>query len=199
VLPGVTVVGFLALSGAISTSSNHSSQRTLSDSAEIKGVPPGSTVYPIDNSTQPAFSLPNGTEIRKRRRLNGHGELTVENGTLDDAVVNLVDLNSMKTIRTFYVKTDKTFTERQIPPGFYGVYFTSGIDWNVSLKTFNLNPSYKHFGKNLEYTEKIDEDTEKVEKIIYTISLQPVLGGNAETDNSDKDYFDKIVNDGTMD
>jgi len=187
------------LSGAISTSSNHSPQPTSSNSVEIKGVPPGSTVYTIDNSTQPAFSLPNGTEIRKRRHLNGHGELTVENGTLDDAVVNLVDLHSMKTIRTFYIKTDKTFTERQIPPGFYGVYFTTGIDWNVSLKAFNLNPSYKHFGKNLEYTEKIDEDTEKVAKIIYTISLQPVQGGNAEIDISDKDFFDKIVNDGTTD
>jgi curved DNA-binding protein CbpA len=158
-------------------------------------IPKGLTPIPY----QPTFSLPNGTEIRKRRHLNGRGELTVENGSLDDAVVHLVDLNTGKTIRTFYVKTDNTFTERQIPPGLYGVYFTTGIGWNVALKTFNLNASYSHFGKNLEYTEKIDQDRGKVEKITYRISLQPVQNGNAEIESSDKDSFDKMMNDGTAD
>jgi curved DNA-binding protein CbpA len=158
-------------------------------------IPKGLTPIPY----QPTFSLPNGTEIRKRRHLNGHGELTVENGSLDDAVVHLVDLNTGKTIRTFYVKTDNTFTERQIPPGLYGIYFTTGIGWNVALKTFNLNASYSHFGNNLEYTERIDQDRGKVEKIIYKMSLQPVQGGNAEIESSDKDSFDKMMNDGNTD
>jgi hypothetical protein len=149
--------------------------------------------------SQSAFSLPNGTELRKRRYLNGRGELTVENGSLDDAVVHLVDLNTGKTIRTFYVRADNTFTERQIPPGLYGVYFTTGIGWNAALKTFNLNASYSHFGNNLEYTEKIDQDRGKVEKIIYKMSLQPVQGGNAEIESSDKESFDKMMNDGTID
>jgi TPR repeat protein len=152
-----------------------------------------------DNPSQSAFSLPNGTEMRKRRHLNGRGELTVENGSLDDAVVHLVDLNTGKTIRTFYVKTDNTFTERQIQPGLYGVYFTTGIGWNVALKTFNLNASYSHFGNNLEYAERIDQGRGKVEKIIYKMSLQPVQGGNAEIESSDKDSFDKMMNDGTAD
>lgn len=152
-----------------------------------------------DNPSQSAFSLPNGTEMRKRRYLNGRGELTVENGSLDDAVVHLVDLNTGKAIRTFYVKTDNTFTERQIPPGLYGVYFTTGIGWNVALKTFNLNASYSHFGKNLEYTERIDQERGKVEKINYKMSLQPVQGGNAEIESSDKNSFDKMMNDGTTD
>jgi hypothetical protein len=159
-------------------------------------IPKGLT---LDDPSQPAFSLPNGTEIRKRRHLNGRGELTVENGSLDDAVVHLFDLNTGKTIRTFYVKTDNTFTERQIPPGLYGVYFTTGIGWNVALKTFNLNASYSHFGNNLDYTERIDQDRGTVEKIIYKMSLQPVQDGNAEIESSDKDSFDKMMNDGTTD
>jgi hypothetical protein len=137
--------------------------------------------------------------MRKRRHLNGRGELTVENGSLDDAVVHLVDLNTGKTIRTFYVKTDNTFTERQIQQGLYGVYFTTGIGWNVALKTFNFNASYSHFGNNLEYTERIDQDRGRVEKIIYKISLQPVQDGNAKIESSDKDSFDKMMNDGTTD
>jgi TPR repeat protein len=152
-----------------------------------------------DNPSQSAFSLPNGTEMRTRRHLNGRGELTVENGSLGDAVVHLVDLNTGKTIRTFYVKTDNTFTEQQISPGLYGVYFATGIGWNVALKTFNLNASYSHFGNNLEYTERIDQDRGKVEKIIYKISLQPVQHGNAEIESSDKNSFDKMMNDGTTD
>lgn len=211
-LPGV--LGLFALWGAISTSSKNrppatlpsdfsgwdiSSQPARSNSAEVKGLPPGLTVYPIDNPTQPAFSLPNGTEIRKRGHLNGRGELTVENGTSYDAVVLLVDLNTGKTIRTFYVVTGNAFTERQISPGLYGLYFSTGTDWNTASKTFNSAASYSHFGENLEYTEKIDQATEKVETITYKISLQPVQGGNAEIEPSDKDSFDKIMNDGSSD
>ena len=152
-----------------------------------------------ENPPQSAFSLPNGTEMRKRRHLNGRGELTVENGSSDDAVVHLVNLNTGETIRTFYVKTDNTFTERQIEPGLYGVFFTTGIGWDVALKTFNLNASYSHFGKNLEYTERIDQDGGKVEKVTYKISLQPVQDGNAEIESLDKESFDKMTNDGTTD
>jgi len=192
-------VGLIAWWGAVSTSSNRSSQPAPTTAAEVKGVPPGLTADPIVSPPQPVFSLPNGTEIRKRRHLNGRGELTVENGTLDDAVVHVVDLQTGKTIRTFYVKTDNAFTEKQISPGEYGVYFTTGIDWNVELKLFNLSASYSRFGTNLEYTEKIDEDTGKVETVTYKISLQPVHGGNAKIEPSDKDAFDKMMNDGTTD
>ena len=157
-------------------------------------VPKGLT---LDNPSEAPFSLPNGTEMRKRRYLTGRGELAVENGTLDDAVVHLVDLHTGKTIRTFYVKRDDMFTERQISPGLYGLYYSTGIDWNEQLKKFNLDASYRHFGTNLEYTEKKDEDTGKVETVTYKISLQPVHGGNAKIEPSDKDAFDKMMNDGT--
>jgi len=192
-------VGLLALWGILSTSSNRSSQPAPSDSAPADGAHPGLTAYPADNSTQPAYSLPNGTEIRKRRRLNGHGELTIENGTSYDAVVILLDLNSGKTIRTFYVVTGDTFTERQISPGLYGLFFSTGSDWNTASKKFNSAASYSHFGENLEYTEKIDQDTEKVETITYKVSLQPVPGGSAAIEPSDKDSFDKKMNDGSPD
>jgi hypothetical protein len=192
-------VGLIAWWGAASTPSNRSSQPTPSDSAGVTGVPPGLTAEPIVSPSQPVFSLPNGTEIRKRRHLNGRGELTVENGTLDDAVIHVVDLQTGKTIRTFYVKTDNTFTEKQISPGEYGVYFSTGIDWNVELKSFNLNASYSRFGANLEYTERMDEVTGKIETVTYKISLQPVHDGNAKIEPSDKDAFDKMMNDGTTD
>ena len=165
-------------------------------------VPKGLTLDPSGNAGSPsdfAVSLPNGTELRKRRRLNGRGELTVENGTSSDAVVHLVDLSSEKTIRTFYVKAGNTFTERQISPGLYEVYFATGTDWNAGLRTFNSSANYHQFGRNLEFSEKRDPEKGKIEYGTYQITLQPVMGGNAATFPSDKSAFDKLMNDPTTD
>jgi hypothetical protein len=179
-----------------------------SPDADIRdfNIPKDSTPIPsiqapkgVTLDDQPAFSLPNGTEIRKRRRLIGYGELSVENGTSFDAVIHLIDMNTEKTIRTFYVKSGNTFTERQIAPGLYGLYYTTGIDWNVALKKFNSSTSYNQFGKNLEYTEKRDPDAGKIEYSIHNITLQPVQDGNVATYPTSKEAFDKMMNDGTTD
>jgi hypothetical protein len=173
---------------------NGSSTRPAQDPKAVELQPSD-----IDAPSRLALSLPNGTELRKRRHLNGHGELTVENGTQYDAVVHLVDLNSEKTIRTFYVKTGDAFVERQISPGLYGVYFTTGLDWNKDLRTFNSSASYSQFGKNMEFSEKSDPDSGKIEYSTYQITLHQVLGGNTPTYPSDKNAFDKLMNDGTTD
>jgi hypothetical protein len=140
------------------------------------------------------YSLPNGTEIRKRLHLNGYGELSVENGTLDDAVVHLVELNRHKTIRTFYVQSGMTFNERQISHGLYGIYFSTGRDWNIETKSFNENADYSQFGRNVDYSETKNASAGKIEFNTYKITLQPVQGGNVTTFSSDKDTFDKMMN-----
>jgi curved DNA-binding protein CbpA len=180
----------------------YTSQRHSDSSGGTISVPKGLTpISPpdLENPARTAFNLPNGTELRKRRHLNGHGELTVENGTSFDAVIHLVDLNSEKTIRTFYVDTGSTFIERQIAPGLYGIYFATGSDWDAGLKTFNSSAGYSQFGRNLEYSEKPDPDNRKIEYSTYQITLQPVQGGNAATYPSDKDAFNKLMNDGNAD
>jgi hypothetical protein len=171
----------------------------------VRGVPPGPTEEPLHAKSDPwavvntSFSLPNGAEIRKPRHLNGHGELTVENGTSFDAVIHLVDLNSGKTVRTFYIRAGNTFTERQIAPGLYGLYFTTGSDWNVASKVFNSSASYSQFARKVEYSENPDPDAGKIKYSTYKITLQPVPGGDAATYPLDKDAFDKMMNDGTTD
>ena len=147
----------------------------------------------------PALSLPNGTELRKRGHLNGVGELTVENGTSYDAVVHLVDLKTEHPIRTFYVRQGSTFTERQIATGLYGIYFATGLDWNRSVKKFTTAASYSQFGRNLEFSEKRDSGSREVEYATYKITLQTVVGGDVSPLPSDKDSFDKMMNDGATD
>lgn len=172
------------------------------NNAVLDANPPSShlTQVPLDRNyvvPTPAVRLLNGTELGKRRHLNGLGALTVENGTSFDAVVHLVDLKNEKAIRTFYVQQGGTFTERQIAPGLYGIYFATGNSWNPELKNFSSAASYSHFGRNLEYSEKRGSEAGNVGYATYTITLHPVLGGNVVTYSSDKGTFDKMMNNET--
>lgn len=193
------------------TSSQHGSSSTTSTPATSIAVSPqNSPVGAIDrpsrgatplsfNENEVEVTLENGTELNKRRHLNGRGELTVENGTSFDAVVHLVDLKTGKTIRTFFVQRGNTFTERQIASGLYGIYFATGVNWNSGLKKFTSDASYSQFGKNLEYSEKRDSEASKVEYATYKITLHPVVGGNVTSLSLDKDTFDKKMIDGATD
>jgi hypothetical protein len=185
--------------------SNRGPSPTASKEAISPAVPrPPSGLTPVplepnDFELMPAVRLLSGTELRKRRHLNGLGELSIENGTSFDAVVHLVDLKTEKTIRTFYVQQGDTFTERQIAPGLYGIYFATGDWWNPESKKFNSAASYSQFGRNIEYSERRDPDAGRVGYDTYKITLQPVVGGNVTTYPSDKDDFDKMMNDPTKD
>ena len=164
--------------------------------------PSGLTPITIDKNDvelTPTVRLLNGTELRKRIHLNGLGELTVENGTDYDAVVLLVELNTEKTIRNFYVTAGNTFTEPRIAPGLYAIYFVTGSDWNPDLKTFNASAIYSQFGRNVEFSEKHDQDSGKIEYSTYKITLQPVIGGDTAIYPSNKDTFNKLMNDASTD
>jgi len=161
---------------------------------------PSSSLTPVtidqnDVDLIPTVRIRNGTELSKQRRLDGLGGLTVENGTGYDAVVLLVELNTGRTIRNFYVTTGDSFTEPRIAPGVYTIYFVTGAYWNQELKTFNSNANYSQFGRNVEFAEKPNEVTGKIEYSNYKITLQPVIDGNATIYSSNKDTFNKLMND----
>ena len=58
------------------------------------------------------ISLGNGTEIKSRLNLDGHGELTIKNGTSYDAIVNLVEPGSQRLVRSFYVQSRRSSSRR---------------------------------------------------------------------------------------
>jgi curved DNA-binding protein CbpA len=194
-----------------STSSNRSTSSTTSMDATSPAVPSqnngggninrppsGLTPVPLDQKDielMPDTRLRNGEELSKRKRLNGLGELTVENGTGYDAVVLLVELNTEKTIRNFYVTAGNTFTEPRIAPGLYTIYFVTGTYWNPELKAFNSSANYSQFGRNVEFSEKPDQVSGKIKYSTYKITLQPVVDGNATIYSSNKDTFNKLMND----
>ena len=174
---------------------------TEATSHAVPRPPGGLTPVPIGEKDigLPTVRLLNGTELRKRRHVNGLGGLTVENGTGYDAAILLVELNTEKTIRNFYVTAGSSFTEPRIAPGVYAIYFVTGSDWNPELTAFNFNANYSHFGRNVEFSEKPDQASGKIEYSTYKITLQPVVGGNAAINPSDKDAFNKLMNDASTD
>ena len=187
------------------TRSNRGPSPATSTQATPPAVPrPPSGLPPVppdrnDVELTPTVRLPNGTELRKRRYLHGLGELTVENGTENDAVVLLVELNTEKTIRDFYVTAGNTFTEPRIAPGLYAIYFVTGSDWNPEKNAFNSNAIYSQFGRNVEFSEKPDQVSGKIEYSTYKITLQPVVGGDAAIYPSNEDAFNKLMNDASKD
>ncbi len=150
-------------------------------------------VTDVPEADTPARYLENGTEIRRRLRTGGLGELTVENGTSGDAVVNLVYAPTTKVIRSFYVRSGSSFTERGIRPGSYDVYFSAGTDWNPNLRRFNRDVSYVRFGKELQFTETPNQNNE-IEYEKHEITLQPVIGGDVPSTPVDEATFDQLLN-----
>ncbi len=147
----------------------------------------------VSEADTTARSLENGTEIRRRLRTGGLGELTVDNGTSGDAVVNLVYTPTNRVIRSFYVRAGSSFTERGIRSGSYDVYFSAGTDWNPNLRRFNRDVSYVRFGKELQYTEEPNGNNE-IEYEKHEITLQPVIGGNVLSTPVDEATFDQLLN-----
>lgn len=82
-------------------------------------------------------SLPTGSRIEGDIG-TGHGKLAVENGTDEDAVVQLSDVTTDQTVRWFFVKAHTTAHKARIPEGTYRLTFTTGLNWVESDDTFQL-------------------------------------------------------------
>lgn len=132
-------------------------------------------------------SLPTGTRLADDAGLEGHGRLSVSNGTGLDAVVRLYDPSTLKTARWFFVKAGASATVQFIPQGKYVLAYTDGLDWDESETVFRWNPSYHEFEKLLSYTEQTDVEAIRFEKI--TITLNPVIGGNIKAKSISRNDF----------
>jgi DNA-directed RNA polymerase subunit RPC12/RpoP len=150
------------------------------------------TACSVENSMV-SSSLSNGTEIRNRRRLNGRGKLEVENGNSMDAVVNLVDVDAKRIVRSFYIKANNKFTEPDIAPGLYHVQFVIGNDRDTKARRFARCAEYQQFPDNLEYSEPEDESTGKVAITTYQITLHDVFDGNVHIIPMNGQAFDAMM------
>ncbi|GAA2498748.1 hypothetical protein [Winogradskya humida] len=123
--------------------------------------------------------LSNGKYV-KRTSTGGLGHLKIENGG-DDTTVSLV--KGKKTVFTVYVRGGKTYTAKGIKDGTYRIYTATGADWNSAKKGFTRDCGFSKFDDTFKFS------TTSRTSSIWTITLTPVVGGNATTSDVDPDAF----------
>jgi hypothetical protein len=123
-------------------------------------------------------SLPTGARIEEDVGANGYGELTVDNGTAEDAVARLSGTGD-DTLRWFFVKAHSAAHVAQIPKGTYRLTFTTGLNWVESEETFSWHPSYTEFERPFEFDEQ--RNSEGVQYHRISVTLHPVAFGNIRT------------------
>ncbi len=121
---------------------------------------------------------------------SGEGTLEVSNGTVYDSVLKLVASKTGSLVYFVYISANNNYTIKNIPDGSYRVLFSSGVDWDG--KMFTRNRSNKSFDDDFEYTTDVysDDEYEHTKYTTYNLTLNPVVGGTAQTDNIDQSIFD---------
>jgi len=147
-----------------------------------------SDYIPELNLNTPPTSLTNGTILKRNIvYLQDYGELTIRNGTNLDAVAKLI--RGGTSILTVYIKANNTYTMTDISDGIYWLVFTQGIDWDSVTQKFLHNTQYSAFEDTLNFTTT--EDGQYYYYPQFEVTLNPVVGGTAETNNIPGDQFDK--------
>jgi hypothetical protein len=128
--------------------------------------------------------LSNG-KLVSARNLTGRGELTIDNGGSGDAVVTLS--KGKKPTLSVYVRKDKKYTVKGVPDGTYAVFFTGGAGWDGKARAFGRNCAFQRFADSLKFsTTRVGNQTLYQ---TWRITLQPVAGGNARTDDVNPSDF----------
>lgn len=127
----------------------------------------------------------NGEIIIDRRETVGEGTLTVENGTLWDGLIILADLEKQSLV-AFYIHSEKEVTLGGIPDGEYILFFSTGEDWNTAGKSFSKPLDFKRFEDTLLFR------TTKTQYTIWSLTLHPVVGGEAATESVNPEDFPSL-------
>jgi len=132
----------------------------------------------------PAVSLANGTILKKNSvYLRGDGELQIKNGTGLDAVAKLI--RGGTSVLTVYIKANSTYTMLDISDGIYWLAFAQGVDWDSIAQKFRRNTQYSVFEDTFDFTTTYSQYT------IFEVTLNPVIGGTAETNDIPGSQFDQ--------
>ncbi|HEX3782812.1 MAG TPA: hypothetical protein VHX38_24370 [Pseudonocardiaceae bacterium] len=114
---------------------------------------------------------------------HGLGQLTITNGGSTDATVGLVRDQGDAPMVTVYVGQGATYILDHVPDGTYQIYVTSGDDWDSGARLFSRDCLFQQFDDTMDFTTTSSEYT------TYTITLTPVLDGNATESTVDPGSF----------
>jgi hypothetical protein len=123
----------------------------------------------------------NGSYVKRTR--GGSGQLKIDNGGRVDSAVSLVRSGTSKPAITVYVRGSSKFTVTGVRDGTYTVYMSSGQDWDPRARKFTRNCGFSKFDDTMKFTTTSRQYT------IWSVTLNPVAGGNASTSGVDPDQF----------
>lgn len=126
----------------------------------------------------------NGDFIRSGDR-DGRGELTIKNGGSNDALVSLAKKGKPQI--SVYVRKGQTTKVRGVPDNTYALYFSGGGAWDGDARAFGRNCGFQKFAEQLKF--RTNRTAAGITWQTYTITLNPVFGGNAQTQDVNPDEF----------
>ncbi|MEV3982589.1 hypothetical protein ACIBK9_20455 [Nonomuraea sp. NPDC050227] len=157
------VVAAVALTGTLLTSAPAGAATAGLQAAAVQ----------TSSAVQEAASRPANGRIVYDRLSGGRGVLKIKNGTSKDGVVTIVK-GRTKAI-SVYVRARSTARIRDVRDGTYRIFFTTGYRFSVSKGRFTRGATYQKFNDRLRFR------TTSTQYTIWTLTLNPVRGGNART------------------
>jgi hypothetical protein len=110
----------------------------------------------------------------------GRGQLTIENGNDRDAVLVLARSSApTKAVLAVYVRAERSATIKGIKDGTYVVFFSLGKRWDSHSRAFTSELDRSRFEDTIRF--KTTRSAYMTTYSTWTLTLQPVVGGNAPT------------------
>jgi hypothetical protein len=131
-------------------------------------------------------SLTNGLTLRQMRI--GPHTLKTTNGLSSDAVVKLRDIAG-RTVLSFYVTAGGVVTIDSVPEGTFTIEFATGREFSPSCGYFLSDMSSRRFVNAESFVTQFQGNYRYTS--ILEITLNPVVGGAAQTVSTDDTTFDR--------
>lgn len=135
--------------------------------------------------------LPTGEDVEPEQEAIGECRLIVKNGSGHDAAVRLMDFDSGQTIRFVYVRSGDSYPILGIGDVTASVRFETGADWIPACKGFIKGQDIEEFDDLIRFRVRTDEDEDSITTYSThaSLTLNPVIGGNAKTHRIDRNRF----------
>ncbi len=123
----------------------------------------------------------------------GYGEMTIHNGTGDDALIKVVSLSSDKLWRKSLAKAGEKITLQDVPDGHYLIFFALAQSIDGATGRLSEDAHASRFEKAVLFStgSRLDGTTIKTTTTRYSMTLHPVIGGNARTKDVSIEEFEK--------
>jgi len=176
--PLVVLVGLLGtvLAGCSQNTPEPVTNPPSSRVAVPTAAPELPTAVPAPFVTRPA----NGTVVT-RRGAAGPGELTVDNGSDEDALVSLS--RGARAAYAIYVRSGESARLAGVDDGDYRIFVTRGGGWDDASHRFTTSPDYRRFRDSAVFT------TKRGKGVRLDITVQTVAGGDGQTVPVDPDAY----------